>query len=73
MLESGKQQKLRFDGTSYIITSAKSSSVNMRYGLGIPNNTYYKTAIVIRNIAFVGVFIFLAVALYAAFYLLRKN
>ncbi len=73
MLEREKQQKLNFDGQSYVITSTKSSAMNMRYVLGIPNNTYYKTAIVIRNIAFIGVFAFLALALYAAFYLLKKN
>lgn len=73
MLESGKQQKMQMNGTSYIITSAKSSAMNMRYVLGIANNTYYKTAIVVRNIAFAGVFVFLAMALYAAFYLLKKN
>lgn len=73
MLEQEKQQKLHFDKQSYVITSTKSSAMNMRYVLGVPNNTYYKTAIVIRNIAFIGVFAFLALALYAAFYLLKKN
>ncbi|MCI9625447.1 MAG: helix-turn-helix domain-containing protein [Clostridia bacterium] len=73
MLEQESRQKIRFDGKSYVITSAKSSAMNMRYVLGIPNNTYYKTAIVIRNIAFIGVFAFLVLALYAAFHLLKKN
>ncbi len=73
MLQDGKQQKLKMNDASYIMTSAKSSAMNMRYVLAIPNNTYYKTAIVVRNIAFAGVFIFLALALYVAFQLLKKN
>lgn len=73
MFKDGKQVKLQSEGQQYIFTSVKSDLLSMRYVLGIPSDTYYKTANIIRMISFVGIFVFLGLALLLAFRLLKKN
>ncbi len=67
------QLKIHYDGQRYIVSSLRSGRMNMRYVLAIPEKTYYKTAILVRNISFVGVFAFLGMALFLAFRLLKRN